>query len=194
MWPSSPRRCRFPEVDPPDPATLVEKPDERLSVEELYLKGRKFHRGNRPAQGAAVLRKGAGPRPGHVAALRSLAVMDFEAALYARAMPRLQKALRRDGDDGLSWFYLGVCHLRLGNYSEAIRCGYRAARCPGTARIGYDLAGRAAMRLGDNGRRGGRVRKGGAGRQRSHCAGSPDTGTLRLGANRLPFVTVPNSG
>ena len=37
--------------------------------------------------------------PGHVASLRSLAVLDFEAGLYATAIPRLEKALDRDGDD-----------------------------------------------------------------------------------------------
>jgi tetratricopeptide (TPR) repeat protein len=61
----------------------------------------------------------------------------------------LRKALDRDSDDGLCWYYLGASQLRLGNPHEALRCGYRAARCPATVSTGYDLAGRAAMRLGD---------------------------------------------
>ena len=83
-----------------------------------------------------------------MASLRSLAVLDFEAGLYAEAIERLEKALDRDSDDGLCWFYLGASHLRLGEFAEAKRCGYRAVRCPGTASIGYDLVGRAAMRSG----------------------------------------------
>jgi tetratricopeptide (TPR) repeat protein len=37
----------------------------------------------------------------------------------------------------------------LGEFAEAKRCGYWAVRCPGTAAIGYDLVGRAAIRSGD---------------------------------------------
>ena len=55
----------------------------------------------------------------------------------------------RDSDEGLCWFYLGSSQLRLGNCAEALRCGYRATRCPGTVAIGFDLAGRAAMRMGE---------------------------------------------
>jgi tetratricopeptide (TPR) repeat protein len=84
-----------------------------------------------------------------VASLRSLAVLDFEAGLYAEAIMRLERALERDSDDGLCWFYLGASRLRLGEFAEAKRCGYRTVRCPGTAAIGYDLVGRAAIRSGD---------------------------------------------
>ena len=59
------------------------------------------------------------------------AVLDFEAGLYAVAIKRLQQALERDGDEGLCWFYLGASHLRLDQFPDALRCGYRAARCPG---------------------------------------------------------------
>jgi tetratricopeptide (TPR) repeat protein len=138
----------IPQVDPPDPGRFAERPDEALSVEELYLKGRKFDRATERRQARATYELALNRDPGHVASLRALAVLDFEAGLYPRAIERCRKALDRDGDEGLCWYYLGVSHLRQGDYAAAQRCGYRSARCPGTVSIGYDLAGRAAMRLG----------------------------------------------
>ena len=139
----------IPKVDPPDPARFVERPDDQRSVEELYLKGRKFDRGTERRRAREYYQKALARDPGHVASLRALAVLDFEAGWYERAIEKCQKALDRDSDDGLSWYYLGVSRLRLCNLDEALRCGYRAARCPGTVSLGYDLAGRAAMRRGD---------------------------------------------
>ncbi len=136
----------IPKVEPPDPARFVEKPDDKLTVEELYLKGRKFDRATDRRKAREYYEKALAHDAGHVASLRALAVLDFEAGLYAPAMQKLEKALDRDSDDGLSWFYLGACRLRLGNSQEATRCAYRAVRCPGTTALGYDLAGRAAMR------------------------------------------------
>ena len=139
----------IPKVEPPDPAKFAERPDKELSVEELYLKGRKFDRATDRRQAREYYEKALARDAGHVASLRALAVLDFEAGLYAHAASRVQKALDRDSDDGLCWYYLGASRLRQGDFAEALRCGYRATRCPGTMAIGYDLAGRAAMRLGD---------------------------------------------
>ncbi len=139
----------IPAVAPPEKARLRQKPDEQQTVEELYLTGRKFERATDRPKAREYYAKALARDPGHVAALRSLAVMDFKAGLYAPAIERLEKALQRDADDGLCWFHLGACRLRGGNFPEALRCGRRAARCPSTAAIGYDLAGRAAMRMGD---------------------------------------------
>jgi len=76
-----------------------------------------------------------------------LAVLDLEAGLYREALPRLEKALSRDPTDGLSWYFQGVCHLKLGDLRDALRCGQRAAHCRETVSLGHDLAGRALMRL-----------------------------------------------
>nr|MCU0871959.1 DUF5107 domain-containing protein [Pirellulaceae bacterium] len=139
----------IPHVDPPDPARFAERPDDALSVDELYLKGRKFDRATDRRQARASYELALTRDPGHVTSLRALAVLDFEAGLYPRAIERCRKALDRDSDDGLCWYYLGASRLRQGDFAEAQRCGYRSARCPGTMSIGYDLAGRATMRLGD---------------------------------------------
>ena len=137
----------IPKVTPPDPAKFEEKPDEELTVEQRYFKGRKFDRATDRLSARKYYEMALADDPGHVASLRALAVLDVEAALYRAAIERLQKALDRDSDDGLSWYFLGVCHLRLRNEIEALRCGYRATKCFGTVALGYDLAGRARMRL-----------------------------------------------
>ena len=140
----------IPKVNPPDPAKFVEKPDAECTVEELYLKGDKHDRSTSRLTAREYFEKALAKDPSFVPALRRLAVLDFEAALYEKAIARLEKALDRDPDDGLSWYYLGVSRLRLNQLKEALDCGYRAARCSGTVSLGYDLAGRAAMRLKDS--------------------------------------------
>ncbi len=139
----------IPKTEPPDPAKFVEKPDSELTAEQLCLKGRKFDRATDRLKARQYYEKARAVDPGLVAALRSLAVLDFEAALYRQAIGRLQRALDRDSDDGLSWFYLGACHLRLGDLQAALDAGYHAAHSTGTVAIGYDLAGRAHLRSGD---------------------------------------------
>jgi tetratricopeptide (TPR) repeat protein len=136
-------------VSPPDPARFKEKPEDQMTVEDLYLKGRKLDRDTNRLQARDYYEKAVARDPGFVPALRGLAVLDVESGLYQDAVRRLEKALQRDPDDGLCWYYLGVSRLRLGRFKEALECGHRAARCFGTVSLGYDLAGRAAMRMKD---------------------------------------------
>ncbi len=138
----------IPAVEPPDPARFEEKPDEQLSVEQLCLKGRQFDRATDRLQARKYYEMALARDPGCVVALRSLAVLDFEAGLYSAARDRLTRALDRDSDDGLAWYYLGLSQLRSGDLDLASRSGYRATRCFGTVSLGYDLIGRAAMRKG----------------------------------------------
>ena len=134
-------------VDPPDPARFVEKPDDQLTVEEACLKGRKFDRDTNRSKAREYYEKALTQDSGHVPSLRGLAILDSEAGQYEQAAPRLRKALERDGDDGLSWYFLGACHFRLGDPAKAVDCGYRAARCFGTVSLGLDLAGRGFMQM-----------------------------------------------
>jgi len=146
-----------PKVSPPEPARLArpstgglaQKPDEELSVEEKYLKGRKYDLATNRNKARECYEKALADDAQYSPALRALAVLDFEAGLYQNAVERLEKALDRDAGDGLSWYFIGVSHLRLRNEEEALRCAYKTARCFGAASLGYDLAGRAFMRLGD---------------------------------------------
>ncbi|NUQ64007.1 MAG: DUF5107 domain-containing protein [Pirellulales bacterium] len=137
-----------PKVDPPDPSKFAEKPDDQLTVEEKYFKGRKYDRATDRPGARKYYEMALAADPGHLLSLRALAVLDLEAGLYQEAAMRLGKALDRDGDDGLSWYFLGVCQWKQRRDQEALRCGYQAARCFGTEAIGLDLVGRASMRLG----------------------------------------------
>jgi len=139
----------IPKTSPPSVSQLMRKPDEQLTVEEKYLKGRKFDLALNRQKARQYYEQALAEDSQYSPALRALAVLDIEAALYEKAIARLKKALQRDTSDGLSWYFLGVSHLRLNNEAEALNCAYRAVRCLGTDSLGYDLAGRAYMRLKD---------------------------------------------
>ncbi len=139
----------IPEVSPPEPSKLMTKPDEQLTLEEKFLKGRKYDLATDRKKAREYYEKALAEDARYSPALRSLAVLDIEAGLNENAARLLEKALDRDSSGGLSWFFLGVSHLRLRNDKEALRCAYQAVRCLGTTSLGYDLAGRAYMHLKD---------------------------------------------
>ncbi len=138
-----------PKETPPEPSGLMTKPDEQLTLEDKFLRGRKHDLGTNRRKAREYYEKALAEDPAHSPALRGLAVLDVEAGLYEEATERLKTALSKDDADGLSWYFLGVCNSRLGNETETLGCAYKAARCSGTASLGYDLAGRAYMRLGE---------------------------------------------
>lgn len=135
-------------VSPPDVSKLIKKkPDDKTSADEAYLYGLDRHLAidrleAREAYEAAVLKDS-----GHAAALRGLAVLDLDAGLYAKAAAGLQRAVQRDPRDGLSWYWLGVSRLRLGDEHEALYCADQTGQCNGTAELARHLAGWAYGRL-----------------------------------------------
>ncbi len=139
----------IPEQAPPEPSELMTKPEEQLALQEKYLRGRKHDLGTNRGRAREYYEKALAEDAQYSPALRGLAVLDIEAGLYETAAKRLRMALNKDEVDGLSWYFLGVSHLRLRNADEALRCAYQAVRCLGTDSLGYDLAGRAYMRSGD---------------------------------------------
>ena len=138
-----------PETPKPKPSDLMNKPDEQLTLEEIYLKGRKFDLSTSRRKAREYYEKALAEDERYSPALRALAVLDIEAGLYEKAADKLRTAVKRDDTDGLSWYFLGVSHLWLGNDAEALRCAYMAMRCLGTDSLGCDLAGRAHMQLGE---------------------------------------------
>ncbi|UCG26870.1 MAG: DUF5107 domain-containing protein, partial [Bacteroidales bacterium] len=135
-----------PEVIPPTSPSYIGKPDEDLQTEETYLKAQKFDRALDRITAREYYNMALAKDPFHLSSLRDLAILDFEAGLYDSAAERLIKALEQiPNDDGLSWYFLGLCNLRQRNFDEAARCGFKASRCPGTASLGYGLTGRAYM-------------------------------------------------
>ncbi|MGB2863241.1 MAG: DUF5107 domain-containing protein, partial [Sedimentisphaerales bacterium] len=139
----------IPKTPEPKPSDLMSKPDEQLTLEEKFLKGRKFDLSTSRKKAREYYEKALAEDEHYSPALRALAVLDIEAGLCEKAAGRLRTAVKRDDTDGLSWYFLGVSHLRLGNYAEALRCAYKAIRCLGTDSLGCDLAGRAHMQLGE---------------------------------------------
>ncbi|NOX53160.1 MAG: DUF5107 domain-containing protein [Planctomycetes bacterium] len=138
----------IPKVDPPSGPWLADRPEKELTAEEAYLRGRAAHRATDRNQARRFYELALKRDPGLVSALRGLAILDLDAGRVKQAVQRLKKALRRDADDGRSWFYLGVCRLREDQFDRALDCAFRAVRCFGTVSLGYDLAGRAYMRMG----------------------------------------------
>ncbi|MHC4439067.1 MAG: DUF5107 domain-containing protein, partial [Planctomycetota bacterium] len=138
-----------PETPEPKPSDLMNKPEEQLTLEEKYLRGRKHDLATNRRKAREYYEKALTEDEYYSPALRALAVLDIEAGLYEKAAGRLRTAVKRDDTDGLSWYFLGVSHLKLGNNAEALRCAYRAIRCLGTDSLGSDLAGRANMWLGE---------------------------------------------
>ena len=136
----------IPKVEAPPAADLVVKPDEQLTLEETYLRGRKYDLETNRAKAREYYEKALMQDPGFARARRGLGVLAVEAGDYRDATASLERGLARDPTDGLSWYFLGVSQLRQGDEPEALRCGYRAARCFGTAALGHDLAGRAWLR------------------------------------------------
>jgi len=139
----------IPETPEPKVSDLMSKPDEQLTLEEKFLKGRKFDLATNRRRAREYYEKALAEDEHYSPALRALAVLDIEAGLCEKAVEKLRTAVRRDDTDGLSWYFLGVSRLSLGNYAEALRCAYKAIRCLGTDSLGCDLAGRAHMRLGE---------------------------------------------
>jgi len=140
----------IPKETPPALHRFWEKPDEELNLQEKYLKGERLDRATRRPQARKYYKMALKKDPLYRPALRGLAILDFEAGLYEKAIDQLEKALQRQpNDDGLAWYFLGLSHLRLNHLEESLRCAYRATRCFGAGSLGYDLAGRAYMRKGD---------------------------------------------
>jgi len=139
----------IPDVSPPPRSQVLTKPDEQLTLQETYLKARKHDLATNRKKARHYYEKVLAADSGHAAALRGLAVLDIEAGLYDEAAERLDRALRRDPDDGPAWYFLGVTHLRTDNAEEALRCARQAARYAETGSLALDLAGRAHAALGE---------------------------------------------
>ncbi|UCD53493.1 MAG: DUF5107 domain-containing protein [Phycisphaerales bacterium] len=138
----------IPQVTPPPRSKVMAKPEVELTLNETYLKALKYDLATNRKKAREYYEKALTQDSGYAPALRGLAVLDIEAALYEQAAPRLTTALERNPDDGLAWYFLGVSHLRLDEAKEALRCARQAARCSGAQALALDLAGRAHAALG----------------------------------------------
>ena len=120
----------LPSVDPIQPASYVNREDATLSVEENFLKAEKFDRAldriNARKYYNAALRSDSL----HLASLRNLAILDFESGKYEVAASQLVKALKQiPNDDGLAWYFLGLCQLKEKKTYAAQASGFKASMC-----------------------------------------------------------------
>jgi len=133
-------------VDPIEPPSYVNKKDEILSVQENYLKAQKFDRALNRIEARKYYHAALRLDSLHLVSLRDLAILDFESGRYEEAESRLTKALKQiPNDDGIAWYFLGLCRLKKNDIDAALKCGFKASRCSGTVARGYDLVGRCYM-------------------------------------------------
>jgi tetratricopeptide (TPR) repeat protein len=137
---------QIPDFNPPAPPSYTGKAVEDMTAGELYLMAQKYDRSldriNARKTYELVLKRD----NHHPGALRDLAILDFESGLYEKAAEGFRLALKQvPNDDGLAWYFLGLCRIKQNDLNEAIRCGFKASRCQGTVAIGYDLAGTGYM-------------------------------------------------
>ncbi len=130
------------------PEFPAEKSEDEMTVEELYRKAVRFDKDTNRVDARAWYEKALERDPGHADSLRALAVLDIESGRYAAARDRLDEALKRAPDDGLTWCYRGIAALKLDDAEKAAECGYQAVRLPDWVGLGYDIVGRARMRQG----------------------------------------------
>lgn len=136
----------IPKVTPPELPIYYNKSDEELTVQEIYLKAQKFDRELDRLQARKYYKKALELDSLHLLSLRDLAILDFEAGLYQKAEKRLTQAiLQIPNDDGIAWYFLGLCHLIQNSVEKAMRCGLKASRCMGTISLGNDLIARCYM-------------------------------------------------
>jgi tetratricopeptide (TPR) repeat protein len=136
----------LPVVVPIEMPSYMNKDDKLLSAEECYRKAQKFDRALDRINARKYYNKAIELDSLHLLSLRDLAIMDFEACMYREAEMKLVKALNQiPNDDGLAWYFLGLCKLKSGDTDGAQKCGFKASRCSGTVSKGFDLVGRGYM-------------------------------------------------
>ncbi len=136
----------LPTVNPIEPASYVNKEDATLTVEENFLKAQKFDRALDRINARKYYNTALSLDSLHLASLRNLAILNFESGEYEKAGTQFVKALKQiPNDDGLAWYFLGLCHLKKNDTDAAQTCGFKASRCPGTVARGFDLVGRSYM-------------------------------------------------
>lgn len=136
----------LPAVKPIEAPNYLTKGDKELSAEENYLKAHKFDRALDRIRARTYYQAALKVDSLHLASLRDLGILDFEAGLYGEAKVRLEKALNQiPNDDGLAWYFLGLIRLKDNNTDGAMKCGFKASRCQGTVARGFDLVGRSLM-------------------------------------------------
>ncbi len=136
----------IPEKTPPEPSWLDTKNEEAMTAEECYLKGLLFDKQTNREAAREWYQKALNEDANYSPALRNLAVLDLEVGLYQKAEERLKRAVERDMDDGMAWFYLGAVQFKQDKLEQALESAYQAVKIMPNSGLGYELAGRVYMR------------------------------------------------
>jgi tetratricopeptide (TPR) repeat protein len=83
----------LPRVNPPEPPAYVNTPDNKLTLEEIYLMAQKYDRALDRNQAREYYNRVLKIDSLQLSALRDLAILDFEGAQYDNAAKMLAKAL-----------------------------------------------------------------------------------------------------
>jgi tetratricopeptide (TPR) repeat protein len=139
----------IPKVGAPDLTEKLARADGEPTAQELYR--RAFRSDCSSWMGGARGHYGEVLKldPGHTPSLMGIAAIDIEQGRFEDAATGLDKAVQHDPDTGMAWYLLGVAKLNLGDFEAAKAHGYEAAHTLGPVAQGYNLAGRARMRMKD---------------------------------------------
>lgn len=135
----------IPHVDPPvesEPA----KPD---TIEAQYLAAREHDKQMRPAEALQAYTDVLASDPAFTPARRARGILHHEAGRYPEAIADFQYVVERNPDDSMAWYHLAAAQLVEGDSEAARVSAYTAVRTVTAKALGYDVAGRAAMRMGD---------------------------------------------
>ncbi|MBX7257728.1 MAG: DUF5107 domain-containing protein [Candidatus Hydrogenedentes bacterium] len=137
----------IPKVDVPDLTRKPARTDGLPTADELYHEAYLLDSQSDALGARAGYEKVLTVDPKHIPALNGLATLDIEQGLFAQAAEHAKQALARDRNDGWAWYLSGVANFRLGNYDEVLRCMTKAQTLKQTQAVGYNLAGRAYVRM-----------------------------------------------
>lgn len=136
-----------PKVEAPQAESPEKQTDE--TAESRYLQAGKLARRLAPVETRKTYEDALAIDPGFAAALRDLAMLDLAEGHNEAAEQGLEKALERNPDDGLAWYYLALARFRNGNLDQALDATAHGIRAVEHAAIAHDLAGRIYARKGN---------------------------------------------
>lgn len=124
-------------------------PDEKATVEELYLKGYYAMKHWQLDDGIALMEAALCRDPGFTPALKSLAILDYKAGRCREALGRLEKVLARNDDDDQARYYRALAKIHLGIHTRTEEDLWQVARRTSHRCVASYVLARLAVASGD---------------------------------------------
>jgi tetratricopeptide (TPR) repeat protein len=131
------------------PALPTPIPENQKSAQDLWLEGQVQDKQAQALQAHNLYEKALEKEPYYGPALCSLSVLDLEAGLFESALAYAGRAVERNPDLGMGWYWKAVALFRLDRDEEAAEAAWKAARFEQSAALGYGMLARLAIRSGD---------------------------------------------